>query len=98
MQKSSESLSWKKGVSAIQIYTANTYKDIQKMTLRQFNNLLEYIGIDINWKYKTGIVGSVKEPEDFLKQEEHPLAPDTIEERKNRMTMKDIQGLADIGR
>lgn len=85
-------------MSAIQVYTANTYKDIQKMTLRQFNDLLESIGVSINWAYKTGIITNVKEPDNFLKREEHPLAPDTVDEKHNRMTMKDIQGLADIGR
>lgn len=85
-------------MSAVQVYTANTFLDIQKMTLRVFNSLLSEIGVAINWTYKTGVIGNVKDPENFLSENDHPLSPDKENITKTRMTMKDLDGLMDIER
>lgn len=96
IKKSSETLSWSKSISAIQKYTSNTYKDICDMTLRQFNAILEFIGVAINWEYKTTMVPHVKDSDKFLTEKEHPLASDVFKDSgKKRMTMKDMQSFMD---
>ena len=98
VKQSMESLSWGKSISAIQVYTSNTIQDIRGMTLRVFNNLLSEVGQSINWEYKTGIVTNVKDPDKFIKPDEHPLAPDRVNVNKARMTMKDIERLKNMKR
>lgn len=98
IKQSMESLSWGKSISAIQVYTSNTIQDIRNMTLRVFNSLLSEVGQAINWEYKTGIVTGVKDPDKFIKPDEHPLAPDRVNTNKTRMTMKDIEGLKNMKR
>lgn len=94
----SSSLDWATAVNSIQVYTANTYHDIQEMTLRQFNELVSYVGVVINWQYKTGILASVSEPENFLPPHEHPLASHKQEKEssKKMMTMKDFAQLQNM--
>lgn len=78
-------------IYAIQTYTSNTFKDIRDMTLVQLNGLIEAIGKKINWEYKTGVLASVSEPNDFIDDDEHPLAPK--QEKKKMVTMGDLIGL-----
>lgn len=89
-------LGWQKSVNIVQKYTNNSAEDIRNMTLTQFNSLLEYIGIALNWDYKVSTISTVKEPNKHLTGEEHPLAPDRIVNKKNYVSMKDIMGLKEI--
>ena len=91
IKKSAESLSWSKSTSAIQCYTANTYKDICDMTIRQFNALLEEVGVVVNWAYKTTMLPHVTDGNKFLTEKDHPLSSDVSRNGgKKRMTMKDM--------
>lgn len=91
IHKSQSSLSWHKSINAIQAYTSNTYKDICEMTLRQFNQTLDFIGIVVNWEYKTIMLPHVQDGDKFISDGEHPLASDIRNSTgQKRMTMKDM--------
>lgn len=92
-----ESLSWKKSISIIQVYTSNTIKDICEMTLNNYRSLLSAIGFKLNWDYKIETITSVKEPNNYIDKSEHPLASDIINTTKRYMTMSDVQNLKDMG-
>ncbi len=91
LQSEQTALGFDESIYALQTYTSNTFKDIRDMTLVQLSGLVEAIGKKINWEYKTGILGSVSEPNDLIDDDEHPLAPK--QEKKKMVTMKDLMGL-----
>lgn len=93
---SNRTLGWKKSINAIQKYTSNTPEDIMNMTLNQFNSLIEYIGITLSWDYKINTIQSVKDPSKYISNDEHPLAPESVSENKNYMTMNDIIQLKNL--
>lgn len=91
MKKSAESLSWNKSIAVIQCYTSNTHKDICDMTLRQFNSILNEVGVVVNWEYKTIMLPHVADGNKFLTDKEHPLSADVYKNGgQKRMTMKDM--------
>lgn len=91
LQSEQTALGFDESIYALQTYTSNTYKDIRDMTLVQLSGLLEAIGKKINWEYKTGILDLVSEPNDFIDNDEYPLAPK--QEKKKMVTMQDLMGL-----
>lgn len=91
------SIDWNTAINAIQYYTSNTYESIQNMTLYQFNNIISYIGIAINWEYKTSIVANVANPGEFITNEDFPLSPREKVEHKKMMTMNDFKNLQNMG-
>lgn len=95
--ESHESLSWQKSISVIQVYTSNTIKDICEMTLNSYRAVLSAIGFKLNWDYKVETITSVKEPNNYISNSEHPLASDIINSSKKYMTMEDVQKLKDLG-
>ena len=95
LNKSKEAIEWATSTSAIQAYTSNTFEDIKNMTLTQFTTLLGFIGKKINWEYKSGILDLVKEPSDFIGQDEHPLSSKNSVKAKKHMTMSDVMGLSE---
>lgn len=94
---SHESLSWQKSISVIQVYTSNTIKDICEMTLNTYRSVLSAIGYKLNWEYKVETITSVKEPNNYIQNSEHPLASDIVNSSKQYMTMEDVQKLKDMG-
>lgn len=94
---SHETLSWQKSISVIQVYTSNTIKDICEMTLNTYRSVLSAIGFKLNWDYKVETITSVKDPNNYINNSEHPLASDVINSSKKYMTMEDVQKLKDLG-
>ena len=90
-------IDWLTAINAIQYYTSNTYEQIQNMTLYQFNNLVSYIGVVINWEYKTSIVTGVENPGEFISNEDFPLYSIPKHDNKKMMTMKDFKNLQSMG-
>lgn len=90
-------LDWDVSFAVIVSRTGYTYQDIGNMTLPQFNNVMKAIAKDINWNQKLATIGYVKEPDNYITDEEHPLYSDkketTIVNGKRVTTMKDIQNL-----
>ena len=90
-------LDWDVSFAVIVSRTGYTYQDIGNMTLLQFNNVMKAIAKDINWNQKLATIGYVKEPDNYITDEEHPLYSDkketTIVNGKRVTTMKDIQNL-----
>ena len=90
-------LDWDVSFEVIVSRTGYTYQDIGNMTLPQFNNVMKAIAKDINWNQKLATIGYVKEPDNYITDEEHPLYSDkketTIVNGKRVTTMKDIQNL-----
>lgn len=90
-------LDWDVSFAVIVSRTGYTYQDIGNMTLSQFNNVMKAIAKDINWNQKLATIGYVKEPDNYITDEEHPLYSDkketTIVNGKRVTTMKDIQNL-----
>lgn len=91
VNKSTSSLSWSKSVSIIQCYTSNTPKDICNMTIRQFDALLDEIGIVVNWEYKTTMLPHIADNKNYISDKEHPLSADVHKYgSQKRMTMRDM--------
>jgi len=90
-------LDWDVSFAVVVSRTGYTYQDIGNMTLPQFNNVMKAIAKDINWNQKLATIGYVKEPDNYITDEEHPLYSDkketTIVNGKRVTTMKDIQNL-----
>lgn len=91
----SEGLSWLKSVSVIQTYTSNTINDIKEMTLITYRGLLNCIGYKLNWEYKIETIANVKDPENYISKDEHPLSSDSVS--KHYMTMADVQKMKGLG-
>jgi hypothetical protein len=89
------STDWDVTINSIPIYSSTPHSEIKNLTLTQLNKTLELIGKKINWEYKSATISLVKEPSDYIKQDEHPLYNNgRSKEHKNVTTMKDIMGFA----
>jgi hypothetical protein len=90
VEKTGSAMSWEDSISAIPVYTANTFEDIKKMTFLQLTNCLSAVGKKINWEYKTSTINLVEDPNDYIADSDHPLSST---EKKTQMTMEDLKGL-----
>lgn len=88
-----EELDWSTAISAITVHTAHLPQTIKKLTLYQFNSLLEYINKEISFKYKVNTIALATEPSEYIKDEDFPLSPKKKEIRKKYTTLKDIQDM-----
>lgn len=88
----SEPLDWSTSVCAITTYTSLTIEDIKKLTLTQFNSLLEFINKKIMFEYKYTTVGYVKDSEDYIENKDYPLHGKE-KEKTGYTTLKDIANM-----
>lgn len=83
-------IDWSTSINAVMTYTANSMNDVKEMTYGQFNSCLSYIGRIITWNYKVSTVGLVKEPDEYIDEDDYPLAQQ--HKKKDHMTMSDLSG------
>lgn len=88
-----EGLDWSTAISAITVHTSHLPETIKKLTLYQFNNLLEYINKEIAFEYKTNTIALSLEPSEYINDEDFPLSPKKKEVKKKYATLKDIQDM-----
>ena len=86
-------LNWSTAISAITVHTSHLPETIKKLTLYQFNNLLEYINKEIAFEYKTNTIALSLEPSEYINDEDFPLSPKKKEVKKKYTTLKDIQDM-----
>lgn len=91
--KTTESVDWKTSLNAIPVYTATPHYKVKDLTLTQLQSTLTLIGKKINFEYKTNTIGLVKKPDQYIKDEEHPLYSEPDVSDKKHVTMSDVQAL-----
>lgn len=93
IHKTTESVDWKTSLNAIPVYTATPHYKVKDLTLTQLQSTLTLIGKKINFEYKTNTIGLVKKPDQYIKDEEHPLYSEPDVSDKKHVTMSDVQAL-----
>ena len=92
IEKSKNTIDWNTAINSIPIYTSTPHDKVGKLTLPQLNTTLKLIGKKINYEYKSNTISMVKEPNDYIKDNDHPLYCDKNEGKKH-VTMSDIKEL-----
>ena len=92
IEKSKNTIDWNTAINSIPIYTSTPHDKVGKLTLPQLNTTLKLIGKKINYEYKSNTISMVKEPNDYIKDSDHPLYCDKNEGKKH-VTMSDIKEL-----
>lgn len=88
-----EGLDWSTAISAIVVHTSHLPETIKKLTLYQFNNLLEYVNKELSFEYKVNTIALSQEPSEYINDEDFPLSPKKKEAKKKYTTLKDIQDM-----
>lgn len=93
IHKTTEAIDWKTSLNAIPVYTSTPHSQVKDLTLTQLQATLNLIGKKINFEYKSNTIGLVKKPDQYIKDEEHPLYSEPDVGDKKHVTMDDVQAL-----